>query len=389
MGFNGIFSSFGFAMSLLSSIFIGALCPLRDDARSLLLICMSFIAFLPSVIYMSYSPDIMDHLPYLIICISIIFVISSININAPFFGTLNINIYMYAIAAVILIGLLSQAAFGGLEDFNLDIEKVYDFRREAASKLPPVFGYLYSNVSTTLLPILIVLAVIKKNYPVLVISFIMTIFMFGMSHHKGVLFGPLFVTLMYVIFSNSALRKSILLIFLAIPVFSLIEISFSSADQASYMTSLFVRRVLFIPPMLDSTYIDFFSVNPKYYWSYSSLFSWALQNPYNATAPHIIGYEYFSDLDTSANTGIIGSGYSNAGFFGVVFYSAIVGFLIAIFNSYGKKIGSSIVSAIALTIVFNIVTSSDVLTAFLTHGLLLCLLLLAFYPREQLLVRYG
>lgn len=386
MGFRGIFSLSGMFFSTSFILIMSFICPLKNSTRTYLIVTMLFSSFIPSIIYFSYAENGELHSFIFFITISLIFFISGRRINLRYNAVTNQNTYLYLIVAVITLALAAQAAVGGLEDFNLDIEKVYDFRREAANRIPGIFAYVYSNVSSTLIPILIVMSIRLKRYDLLLLSMIMTIFMFGMSHHKSVLFGPIFVGILYVFFSNDKLRSYMIMLFLAIPFLSLIEIAVvraNSPDDFAYATSLIIRRVLFVPSMADSAYIDFFSQNVKYYWSYSSILSWAIQNPYNMTPPFLIGYEYFSDLDTSANTGIIGSGYANAGILGVSFYAVITGLLISIFNFLGERIGRDTVAAISLTSIFNILTSTDLLTAFLTHGLLLLIVLLIFYPRES------
>lgn len=387
MGFKGTFSFFGLAQSSISVLLLSMACPLKNSTKTYVLVTMMFFSFIPSIIYFSYAESGLLYGFIFYVAIVIVFLFSSIGINLPYFGVSNVNAYMYAIAAIISVALIAQAAFGGLEGFNLDIEKVYDFRRETASRMPPIFAYVYSNVSSALIPILVVISIKKKRHAMLAISLVMTLFMFGMSHHKSALFGPIFVALLYLLFSTPRLRAHIILAFMAIPILSLLEIAYvragSDGVDFAYATSLIIRRVLFVPGMLDGAYVEFFSQNAKYYWSYSSVLSWAITNPYNMSPPFVIGFEYFADLDTSANTGIIGSGFANAGMLGVAFYAAAAGLLISIFNYYGEKIDRAIVASISLTTVFNILTSTDLLTAFLTHGMLLLIILLALYPREQ------
>ncbi|MEQ1509310.1 MAG: hypothetical protein ABL909_02780 [Sphingopyxis sp.] len=390
MGFRGSFSFFGLALSFASVLVLSTACPLKNSTRAYIFITMMFFAFIPSIIFFSYANSSGFHAFVFYTALAIVFLFSYIEINLPYIGVSNQGIYMYTIVAIVMIALIAQAAFGGLENFNLDIEKVYDFRRESAIRMPPIFAYVYSNVSSTLIPTLVVMAIKLKRYDLLALSLIMTIFMFGMSHHKSVLFGPIFVAMLYLLFSIPILRSYIFWAFMAIPILSLMEIAYVRANSDgvdfAYATSLIIRRVLFVPGMADGAYIEFFSQNVKYYWSYSSILSWAIDSPYNMPPPFVIGFEYFADLDTSANTGIIGSGFANAGLLGVTLYAMITGLLISIFNYYGEKIDRAVVAAISLTTVFNIFTSTDLLTAFLTHGLLLLIVLLALYPREQSLV---
>ena len=101
------------------------------------------------------------------------------------------------------------------------------------------------------------------------------------------------------------------------------------------------------------------------------------------TAPFVIGSEYFSDPEMSANAGAIGSGFANAGLFGVALYSLSIGVLIGVLNVYGKRIGHATVAAVSFVVVFYVVTTTDLVTAFLTHGLLLLLIVLALFSNPM------
>lgn len=388
MGFHGLFSFAGLALSGVLILIMGAIFPLKDSVGTYILVTLMFFLFIPSIIFFSYSQSGQYHAIVFVIAISIVIFFSQLKIPMPNLAIKNGNTYLYGVVSIVLLALIAQALFGGLENFNLDIERVYDFRREAADKIHPVFAYVYSNVSSALIPIIVVNAIKNRQYAILFLSMIMTVFMFGMSHHKSVLFGPIFVAILYLFFSFPKLRSYMVLIFLLVPVLSLIEISYvrsiSSGQDFAYATSLIIRRVLFVPVMIDGAYVEFFSSNEKYFWSYSKIFSWAIQSPYNVTPPFLIGYEYFVDLDTSANAGIIGSGFANAGSVGVLLYAAITGLLISIFNYFGEIIDRPAVAAICLTTVHNVMASADLLTAFLSHGLLLLIILLAFHPRKNM-----
>ena len=65
---------------------------------------------------------------------------------------------------------------------------------------------------------------------------------------------------------------------------------------------------MFLPALIDSFYIEFFSDNPKIYWSTSKITFGLVRDEYFTSAPFIIGKEFFGSAATSANTGIIGSG---------------------------------------------------------------------------------
>ena len=101
-------------------------------------------------------------------------------------------------------------------------------------------------------------------------------------------------------------------------------------------------------------------------------------NPYGGLAPpRVIGEVYFGSAATSANAGFVGSGFAQAGLVGSLIYAAGAGMVIAICDAYGRYLGPGLVAAAMIGQYAALITSTDFLTLFLTHGLLLALVLLA------------
>jgi hypothetical protein len=384
MGLVGEFSVGALALSSLSAIALALLLPATRDTREYLLTCLHYMFFLPSTVFMFYSNTNSMHLASFATAVGGVYILSAV--KSPVFALQPLPPRQILTIVFSLIGLsmIIQAAFGGLTYFNLDIERVYEFRRVSAAELPPIFGYLYSNVSSVLVPVALTLSIKFRNNFLALFTILCAVILFGMTHHKSVLFGPFVVALLYLFFQRNNSSRVLNWAFASILVLCLFEIFImrqilGSSDPA-YINSLIVRRVLIIPSVLDSFYTELFSIVPQYYWSTSKLGDWLVDNPHGVTAPFLIGEEYFGDTDTSANAGMIGSGYANAGLIGVAVYSALIGLLISVLNAYGRRIGHAFVTAASLSTIFNVVTSTDLVTAILTHGLLLLLLLLALFP---------
>jgi hypothetical protein len=157
---------------------------------------------------------------------------------------------------------------------------------------------------------------------------------------------------------------------------------FQNPDVA-LLNSYLVRRGFFVPPLLDQAYIDFFKEQPKYYWSTSRMGLGFVENPYEKTAPFLVGEAVFGKPDMSANTGIIGSGFSQAGIPGVMIYSLLTGILIAYLNACGRSAGHALVVSISAPVILAITTSTDFTTALLSHGLILLLLILTLLPNAE------
>jgi hypothetical protein len=380
----GEFSVGALALSTLSTIVLALLLPGTRDTREYVLTFLHYMFFLPATVFMFYSNTNLMHLASFAISVCGVYLLSAIRSPAFSLQPLPPKQILTIVFALIGFTIIIQAAFGGLTYFNLDIERVYEFRRVSAAELPPIFGYVYSNVSSVLVPVALTLSIKFRNNFLALLTIFCAVILFGMTHHKSVLFGPFVVALLYLLFQRMKSSRILHLAFLAVLVICLFEIFimrqiFNSPDPA-YLNSLIIRRILLIPSVLDGLHTELFSIVPQFYWSTSKIGDWLVDNPHGVTAPFLIGEVYFGDTETSANAGMIGSGYANAGLIGVAVYSALIGLLISVLNAYGRRIGHAFVAAASLSTLFNVVTSTDLVTAILTHGLLLLLLLLALFP---------
>ena len=290
------------------------------------------------------------------------------------------------IITVIIVAMLAQIWFGGLRHFSLDIGSVYELRDLAAREIPSLFGYIFSNIANVLMPVGLILSIRMRRYMLAALIMASAVVLFGMTQHKSVLFTPFAVAILYFFFVMGRSPYLIAGAFLSISLIAIAEVVYvhdvTQSSDVPYFNSLIVRRLLFTPVMLDSLYTDFFSYNPKLYWSTSKFGSWASENIYVTTAPYVIGKEYFSNDEMGANAGAIGSGFSHAGLWGVAIYSIIIGLIISLLKSYGNILGHAFIAASSLKIIFSVVTTTDFTTGLLSHGLILLLVIFSLLSME-------
>lgn len=384
LNYSGKFSAAGLAGALFACGLLGALVPTGADTRALIVTSLIYLFFLPAAVYISFNGYFLLHIISYVMLFFGIYYVSLARIPPLVIAPLRQRSIFLLIYLSIVLAIAGQAAFGGLHHFSLSIEdNVYEYRTIAAEEVPAIFGYIFSSVSNVLIPLSLALALRFRRYVFAGFSVICAIVLFGMTHHKSVFFSPFVVVLLYFLFVKARSGGLLAAAFLAVPFLAIAEVLYIhyviGAHQAGYFTSLTVRRVLFTPVMLDSLYLDFFSRNSLFYWSASRFASWAYENPYGLTAPYVIGIQYFSSPEMSANTGAIGSGYANAGLVGVALYSIAIGLLVGVLNAYGSRIGHAAVAAVSFVIVFYIVTTTDFTAALLTHGLLLLLIILSLF----------
>ena len=98
----------------------------------------------------------------------------------------------------------------------------------------------------------------------------------------------------------------------------------------------------------------------------------------------MIGYNFYGDMEISANTGWIGSGFANFRIYGVIIYSVILGSILAYFSALGDRIGQKFVFGATFVVVITLFSSTDLTTALLTHGLLALLFIMLFFRENAM-----
>ena len=384
MGFKSEYTAQSLVLILLVSLILALFLPDKPDTRGLVLTVIHHWFSIPSVVYYFFSDASWLYFLSFVIFIVCINFFSKIRIPTIIGPQIKIQHFLYLNLVLILTSLLAYVAFGGLSYFSLSLSAVYEFRRIAAASVPGVMGYVFSNVSNVVIPISLLLCFTLRRYTTIAFIVVLAIILFGMTHHKSVFFTPFLIIGFYYAFQRIKKLSTMGWVFLTLPLIALVQVivirELYGFDAISQITNLFIRRLLFVPPMLDSFYVEYFTENPLYYWSSTKFGLGIAEQPYERTAAFVIGTEFFGDDDMSANTGAIGSGFANAALFGVIIYSSLIGLMISMFHAYGHRLGHAFVSSVCLMSILNVVRSADLTTAVLTHGLFLLFILLILLP---------
>jgi len=386
----------GYELDIDRSKIIVALCvlttfafltPSKVSVRSFFLNLDITLQLIPSLVLFSLGAKPLHHAEIIWMALLIVYIVSAIPI--PQLSMSNLDPKRTMLALAFLTGGLQLAylSFGGLSNFNLDLRLVYDFREEAAAALPGIFGYLTPIFSKIIMPFGVVVSLYYKK-PVFALAFFgFAVLMFGFTGHKGVV---VYIMMAIAIFFALKFYNGYLLalvgvnLMLVASYFDVLYYLDSDIDsEFGWLSSIFVRRGLIVPSFLDYSYIEFFYDNQKYLWSTSRITFGLIENPFGIPLPNLIGFEYFNSEITAANTGYIGSGFAQAGIWGVVFYSIGVGLVLACMQSFGRKLGLPFVASIVTAQVATMFLSTDFVTLFLTHGMLVSIILLAMINAPQ------
>jgi len=317
----------------------------------------------------------------LISVLLIIFICENLKLKPIKSNFFTLDSFQFLLLSFSLIVILLIISSGGGSNINFDINRVYENRSDAAESINPIFGYLNPIISKVILPLSLVLSLYTKNSFFAITAFLFLLLFFGLTSHRSILFYPVVVT---AIFLLCKFKKSIHLLLLA--YFLLIAISFLSSyflDEVNLISSLIIRRAYFIPANLNFIYFDFFSQNDYLFWAESRISLGLVSTPYSVDISNLIGSQYYNSIETNANTGWLGSGYMNAGFIGIFFYSFLIGIILSYINSYSKFIDNRILIAISTPIIMQLFTSSDLPTTMLNHGFIVLLFLLLFFRTKK------
>jgi len=387
---NG-FSIAGFGLSVISLLCVSIfLSRKQTPANFFIHIIIGFIYVPTLVIYTVSALPFSFCLMTLFACLVVVAVASFVRIPAVKLSGMSVSMFnMLCLVCSLCVIFNILIISDGLAHMNFSFADVYTYRMEFRDLFPASLTRAISIISKVLIPFRVVICLIKRNWIVFGLYFFLSVLMFGITSHKSIMFYP-FATLAVYLVLSFARSWVVMLIYglLAIVAISGIEsIVLPAAGVSGYtpwFTSLFFRRVLLVPSILDFYYFDYFNWHNMVYWAGNKLVTLGFVPAQPVAPTYQIGTYFFGRTETSANVGFIGSGFSNMGVFGVFIYSVLTGLVLSMFNSYAKLFGNRLTISVALVPVITLLISSDFFITLLTHGLLAVFLCLALLDPGEL-----
>ncbi|MCW8965550.1 MAG: hypothetical protein OQK82_02520 [Candidatus Pacearchaeota archaeon] len=299
--------------------------------------------------------------------------------QVPYFrNSQNIIVYLSWLLVFYLI--IWYVISGAASNINFDPTKVYAFR-DVNSKITDVGFLAYLNLWVyKFFTIFLVSYYLyrRRIYYVILLLCIQLLF-YGVSAHKGVVFLPLLAISVWYYF-----RLTNRLIIIPIIYLLVIFISYAIYVLFEYelIAAMLIRRAFYVPAGLTFEWFDFFTTNEHVYWS-DKILSYFIQYPYELNIPHTVG-EHLLSTELGANNGYVSSAYAHAGIWGVIIYSLILGYIIKLFNVIGRK-GIPLWFMLAITVgpLRAVLTSSDLLTAIVSHGLMIAFFILILFRSSK------
>ncbi len=291
-------------------------------------------------------------------------------------STTGVLIVLLTLSAAIL----SAIAFkGGFGNFNLNPMAVYDFRDQANQTLQGGLAYLVPIATNVAIPLALVVGIARRLRLVVLLCLGLSVLFFAFVTLKSYVVYPLVVATAYVLLRSDKPVRFMLWSLIGVVAISAVESwMFLRGDlAANWLTIFTTRRMLMIPSIINYFYVDYFSSASYYYWATSKITLGLLQPPSAMDIAELVGSTYLLE-GSHANTGWIGSGYSQAGAIGVAAYSALLGLLLKYLDACAMRTSKALVSALFFVPLLTMITSSDSASVFLTQGLLFAICIFPF-----------
>ncbi|NLD19019.1 MAG: oligosaccharide repeat unit polymerase [Clostridiales bacterium] len=305
--------------------------------------------------------------------VSINFSIRIQGINLVIFACFAIVIMVVWVYVVIKNGLPTVTA--------LDINNVYELRRENFFIQNKYIGYIYSWMMYVILPFIISYCLTRKKYAFSTIAFLSIIVLYLYSGNKTSLFSIPLILVCYIISKHDDTN---------LKIFSLFSLGVLASTILFWMCniyvlySLFVRRLLLLPAQIKFYYYDFFSIRPKIGLEttlWGSIFGFKPKYPEGVA--NTIGAVYYNHIDCNANTGFIAEGYMRFGIVGIFIAFLVFAFVLYLLDILQKKTGYVFSVTATIYVLYSLNDGSIIDPIIFGPFLILCLICIFYYKGEE------
>jgi len=231
--------------------------------------------------------------------------------------------------------------------FNItfDLLDVYGIRADYKElKIPTLHSLFYYMVSVVIYPLFASYFYINKKWIRFFTVLFLQLLMFSVAGHKFYFFIiPAGIILFHFYTKNTVFILPKLLVIL------ILVLSIEFIFLETYIgISLFVRRLLYVPALLDYLYFDFFINNPVIYFTEDKIISrLGFESPYSKTVSQVIGNRYMNN--SNANTGLFGDAIANLGYFSVIIFPFFYLFFMMLADLITSKTSNKYITALIVS----------------------------------------
>ena len=284
-----------------------------------------------------------------------------------------------AIAAITIV----IAAREGVSPSSISLSGVYTRRLQfstTAASLGGAVGYLVPWTGNVVNPLLIAFGLSKHSRVLVLAGICGQLLLFGLHGEKTILLSPLFIYLIYRVLRSGKLHRVGYRLTVAAGTITALGAILALRFNMTVLMNYVVRRVMLVPGVLSSFYLDFFSAHQHTLFAHTLLKGF-LRSPYPLPVPFLIGTTYIHNPTTAANANIFADGYAGYGFIGVIFIAALTGVVLRALDLTACR--RDRLTVLCVSGMLGLTMSNGALsTSLITHGIILAMALFALMPPE-------
>lgn len=332
-----------------------------------IMLAFFYLSFIPNMTYISvnrlFLPFTISFIIYWLFLLLFAKIVPNINFKLPKI-LLNRNILYIVSFVLVFVVIFVSYKYTGFH-LNFSLENVYELRENAKDfKLSSVMVYLL-GFARVVIPTIFMYSLYKKSHLWAIFLFVVQFLLFSIDGSKSSLFGILSAIVIYVFHYRLKIKMLWLqamtngALLLAMPLYFITPLNL--------IIDLLIRRLLFIPAVLNFNYYQFFSVNAKDFFAQGILGRLGIVSSYDRLIPHIIGETFFGG--GAANNGLYSDAFSNLGYLGIIIMPFLLIIVLKMMDVASKNVDSMIKVAAVFTTSFNLIGSS-LFTVLASHGLI-------------------
>ncbi|WP_314146316.1 hypothetical protein [uncultured Leifsonia sp.] len=389
LGYRYAAPDFGLeVLAVIITIAVALVLPRKMAKASSIVLWMLFVITVAPTILMAQYTSYLDPGEALVLGLVVALVFAGVSLalrgtNRPLRLHVSPTTFWVVVAVFSLVTYLLLAVTQGLSLRFVSFFDVYDVREEYASNLDGsgLLNYLVFTQANVVNPIIIARGIATRRPLWIVLGVLGELILYSGTGFKSMIFAiPAWFIVAFLFRRRGRAVDGLSLVWGAAALMVLAAAVDELADS-SIATSLLSRRFIITPGVFTSVYTAFFSSHPQVHLGHSILRPW-VDYPYNQTPPHVIG-DWMAGLPTmAANANLFADGFANFGWAGVVGAGLVLLVYLRLLDraAVGIPLG---VTGMVMTMPAVALSNTSVLTAMLSSGLAVGLLLLAFYPRED------
>ena len=221
--------------------------------------------------------------------------------------------------------------------------------------------YLLLPLSRVLFPAIIVISIRQNKKLMLLVVVLLTTYLFLASGASKSIYFGIFVAVFFYLGTTYKFKLQFFVIALiSLMILGIIEYKIYDFSAIQF---ILIRRVLFIPPLMEEVYYSYFSIHEKTYYTHS-LLSFIGESDYGISLSRYIGEEVMGQTGLNANVGVIPDGFLSMGWIGIIINSSIISYTFLLLDR--MKI-NHIFFGIIFSYIFYF-NSASLGTLLLTHG---------------------